>query len=54
MQDIIEKKVERSTSTRKNIRWNNELLAQVDEARGEESFSSWVQRMCKEKLRESK
>jgi hypothetical protein len=54
MQDIIEKKVERSTSTRKNIRWNNELLAQVDEARGDESFSSWVQSACRDKLSKAK
>ena len=50
--DIKKRSDNRTTSTRKIIRYNNELLALIDEARGSESFSSWVQSACKKKLGE--
>jgi len=42
---------ERSTSTRKNIRFNNELLSLIDASRGSQPFGSWVQEACKEKIK---
>lgn len=48
------KKVERSTSTRKNIRWNNELLKEIEQARGDQPFSVWVVDACKSKLKKPK
>ena len=50
MQADVKNKDHRTHSTRKNVRWSNDLLALIDEARGDESFSSYVQKACKEKL----
>lgn len=45
------KPVERTTSTRKNIRFNNDLLKSIESALGGQSFSAWVQDACKMKLK---
>ena len=34
------------TSTRKNIRFDNKLLAHIDTARGDKPFGTWVQEIC--------
>ena len=41
---------ERTTSTRKNIRFNNELVALIEAAKGSTPFGTWVQDACKEKI----
>ncbi len=43
-------KTDRKHSTRKIIRFQDQLLASIDQARKDESFSSWVQDACREKL----
>lgn len=43
-------KTDRKNSTRKIIRFQDELLALIDQERGSESFSAWVQDACREKL----
>jgi|TARA_R110000737_G_scaffold48805_1_gene69387 hypothetical protein len=35
-----------NSSTRKNIRFENELLAKIDAARGSKPFGTWVQEVC--------
>lgn len=42
---------ERSGSTKKNIRFEDELLEQINDAAGPGQFSSWVKEACREKLR---
>ncbi|MFD3223918.1 YlcI/YnfO family protein [Rahnella aceris] len=42
---------ERSGSTKKNIRFEDDLLKQIDDAAGQGKFSSWVKDACREKLR---
>ena len=42
---------DRSGSTAKNIRFEDELLKQIDNAAGKGQFSSWVKDACREKLR---
>lgn len=37
---------ERKTSTRKDIRFNNELLVKINAKRGATPFSTWVQAVC--------
>lgn len=46
-------KTDRSNSTRKIIRFEDELLNQIDILAGEGNFSSWVKEACREKLRKS-
>jgi hypothetical protein len=41
----------RTTSTRKNIRFNNDLLESVESAKGSQSFAMWVQDACRDKLK---
>ena len=47
---VIQRSDKRSTSTRKSIRFSNELIALINEAKADEGFSSWVFEACKEKL----
>ncbi len=47
-------KDERATSTRKNIRFDNELLKEIKANLKGESFSSWVQAACKEMVHTNK
>ncbi|ECK6591649.1 YlcI/YnfO family protein [Kluyvera ascorbata] len=42
---------ERAGSTKKNIRFEDALLEQIDFAAGKGNFSSWVKDACREKLR---
>jgi hypothetical protein len=44
----------RTTSTRKNIRFDNELLTLIEAKSGDKSFSAWVQNACREKLENEK
>lgn len=41
----------RTTSTRKNIRFNNDLLALIDKVRGDKAFGTWIQDLCKSKVK---
>lgn len=41
---------DRSSSTAKNIRFEDDLLEQIDTAAGPGKFSSWVKEACREKL----
>jgi len=50
MQVKIKQSDTRTTSTRKNIRFDNELLAQINLSLGGMAFSAWVQNACKTKL----
>lgn len=51
MQDKSSKPAfERAGSTKKNIRFEDELLEQINNAAGPGQFSSWVKEACKEKL----
>ena len=42
---------DRSNSTVKNIRFEDDLLEQIDTAAGPGKFSSWVKEACREKLK---
>ncbi|UYP73904.1 YlcI/YnfO family protein [Pantoea dispersa] len=42
---------DRLNSTAKNIRFEDELLEQIDTAAGSGKFSSWVKEACREKLK---
>ncbi|MDF7670129.1 DUF3950 domain-containing protein [Orbaceae bacterium ESL0721] len=55
MQEKKEKKpFERSNSTTKHIRFEDDLLAQIESNAGKGNFSSWVKEACREKLDKSK
>ena len=41
----------RTTSTKKNMRFENELIEKIDSVRGEQSFSQWVKTACWDKLK---
>ncbi|MEG9742612.1 YlcI/YnfO family protein [Enterobacter roggenkampii] len=52
MQDKSEKKpFDRSGSTMKHIRFEDELLEQINGAAGKGNFSSWVKDACRQRLR---
>ncbi len=42
----------RTTSTKKNMRFENELIEEIERVRGEQSFSQWVKTACWEKLKD--
>jgi len=42
---------DRSNSTVKNIRFEDDLLEQIDIAAGPGRFSSWVKEACRERLK---
>ncbi|EGW85464.1 hypothetical protein ECSTEC94C_1014 [Escherichia coli STEC_94C] len=44
-------KFDRSGSTKKNIRFEDTLLQQINEVAGPGNFSSWVKNACRDKLR---
>ncbi|MWN05106.1 YlcI/YnfO family protein [Gilliamella sp. Pas-s95] len=51
MQEKKDKKsFERSNSTTKHIRFEDDLLAQIDLSAGKGNFSAWVKDACREKL----
>ncbi|KAB0545391.1 DUF3950 domain-containing protein [Pantoea stewartii] len=41
---------DRSGSTKKNIRFEDELLEQINIAAGQGQFSSWVKDACRQRL----
>ncbi len=43
-----------NSSTRKNIRFENELLTKIDNIRGEKPFGTWVQEVCAQSVRTEK
>ncbi|HBB6760295.1 TPA: DUF3950 domain-containing protein [Citrobacter amalonaticus] len=45
---------ERSGSTKKNIRFEDDLLEQINAVAGTGNFSSWVKEACREKLQRLK
>jgi hypothetical protein len=53
MQDKNKKSFERSGSTRKQIRFEDELLHQIEADRSKtgEAFSEWVKDACNKKLK---
>lgn len=42
---------DRSKSTMKNIRFEDELLEQIEKAAGKGNFSAWVKEACKMRLK---
>ncbi|MGO4894216.1 hypothetical protein [Flavobacterium sp. W21_SRS_FM6] len=40
----------RTTSTKKNMRFENDLVEQIDADRKEQPFAEWVKDACKKKL----
>ncbi|HGJ5863907.1 MAG TPA: DUF3950 domain-containing protein [Arsenophonus nasoniae] len=51
MQDEKQKKsYERTNSTRRTIRFEDDLLVQIEFIAGNGNFSSWVKGACREKL----
>ncbi|MEI9715888.1 YlcI/YnfO family protein [Moellerella wisconsensis] len=51
MQDEKDKKpYDRSNSTRRTIRFDDDLLEQIDSVIGDEPFSSWVKTACRNEL----
>lgn len=48
--DISPRSDKRTTSTKKNIRFENVLVEKIDLNRGEQPFSEWVKDACKKKL----
>ncbi|QWA12770.1 DUF3950 domain-containing protein [Sodalis ligni] len=52
MQDKNDKPAfERSGSTKKNIRFEDALLEQIDSIAGNGNFSSWVKDACRQRLK---
>lgn len=54
MQDEAKRNFDRLGSTRKQIRFEDDLLKKIEENRGKtaQSFSEWVKDACKQKLAE--
>ncbi|HDG1697647.1 TPA: DUF3950 domain-containing protein [Kluyvera ascorbata] len=50
MQEKKKPNFDRAKSTMKNIRFEDELLEQIEKAAGKGNFSKWVKEACKEKL----
>ncbi|HBS6072803.1 YlcI/YnfO family protein [Klebsiella aerogenes] len=50
MQDKKKPNFDRSKSTMKNIRFEDELLEQIEKAAGKGNFSKWVKEACKMRL----
>ncbi|EGE4660488.1 TPA: YlcI/YnfO family protein [Citrobacter freundii] len=47
---IFKAQFERSGSTKKNIRFEDDLLEKINNAAGPGNFSAWVKEACLEKL----
>ncbi|MCT4715618.1 YlcI/YnfO family protein [Enterobacteriaceae bacterium H18W14] len=55
MQDKKQKLAfDRPKSTMKNIRFEDELLEQIEKAAGKGQFSAWVKEACRMKLKSDK
>ena len=54
VQDEVKRNFDRLGSTRKQIRFEDDLLKKIEENRGKtaQSFSEWVKDACKQKLAE--
>ena len=50
-EENVKPKFDRSGSTKKNIRFEDTLLQQINEVAGPGNFSSWVKNACRDKLR---
>jgi len=50
MQEKKKPNFDRTKSTMKNIRFEDELLAQIEKAAGKGNFSKWVKEACRTKL----
>lgn len=51
MQEKKKPNFDRSKSTTKNIRFEDELLEQIEKAAGKGNFSKWVKDACKDRLK---
>lgn len=51
MQEKKKPNFDRTKSTMKNIRFEDELLEQIEKAAGKGNFSKWVKDACKLKLK---
>jgi hypothetical protein len=51
MQEKKKAEFDRKKSTMKNIRFEDELLEQIEKAAGKGNFSKWVKEACREKLK---
>ncbi|EOF9299148.1 YlcI/YnfO family protein [Enterobacter bugandensis] len=54
MQEKKKPNFDRTKSTMKNIRFEDELLEQIEKAAGKGNFSKWVKEACKARLETSK
>ncbi|TXU05571.1 DUF3950 domain-containing protein [Enterobacter hormaechei] len=50
MQEKKKLNFDRTKSTMKNIRFEDELLEQIEKAAGKGNFSKWVKEACKQQL----
>jgi len=50
MQEKKKPNFDRTKSTMKNIRFEDELLEQIEKAAGKGNFSQWVKEACRSKL----
>jgi hypothetical protein len=53
MQEKKKPNFDRSKSTMKNIRFEDELLEQIEKAAGKGNFSKWVKEACKTQLKKT-
>ncbi|MWL73015.1 DUF3950 domain-containing protein [Escherichia coli] len=53
MQEKKKPNFDRTKSTMKNIRFEDELLEQIEKAAGKGNFSKWVKDACKSKLKKN-
>ncbi|EKY3996523.1 YlcI/YnfO family protein [Enterobacter roggenkampii] len=51
MQEKKKLNFDRTKSTMKNIRFEDELLEQIEKAAGKGNFSQWVKEACKMRLK---
>ncbi|WP_368747080.1 YlcI/YnfO family protein [Enterobacter cancerogenus] len=54
MQEKKKLNFDRTKSTMKNIRFEDELLEQIEKAAGKGNFSKWVKEACWLRLKENK
>ncbi len=53
MQEKKKPTFDRTKSTMKNIRFEDELLEQIEKAAGKGNFSKWVKEACKMRLQKN-
>ncbi|EOG1817896.1 YlcI/YnfO family protein [Enterobacter hormaechei] len=54
MQEKKKANFDRTKSTMKNIRFEDELLEQIEKAAGKGNFSKWVKEACEMRLKHKK